>query len=499
MNRCVYVISDLHLGGREPAKGDPGFRMMPRQKHLACFIRLLAGRVSDKARVELVIAGDFVDFLAEEYPDEGAWSPFWAEPGDALQVFKRVLDRPGDREVFEALGALLAAGGDLTVMLGNHDLELSLPEVRAYAEEVLGARQARGHLRWVLDNEALLVGDTIVEHGNRYDRANRVDHDRLRALRSARSRWRFSDEATADFKPPPGSTFVAEVMNPLKRQLPFIDLLKPESEPLFALVLALKPEARDHIFELVRFAVRRARVCDGEAGMPRERAHIASHEQEPLEVDPVDVLLDALGATGEERAGLAEVIREEPTAERAAIGAGAAAAKGVLAGLVTVGTVLPYRSRLALVRRALKVLAGDDTFDRTKETNAPILAAAEALGTPRVAAELGTMPHPVGRVHAVVFGHTHHAKQLPLESGATYLNTGTWAELMRFPPELLAEDDSTARAALEGFAARLRDGDLAGLTRFEPTYVRIDVDTRGRSRAALYDYDWEQGRLNDPA
>ena len=33
----------------------------------------------------------------------------------------------------------------------------------------------------------------------------------------------------------------------------------------------------------------------------------------------------------------------------------------------------------------------------------------------------------------VVFGHTHLAKRVGLGGGGTYLNTGTWADLMRMP------------------------------------------------------------------
>lgn len=126
--------------------------------------------------------------------------------------------------------------------------------------------------------------------------------------------------------------------------------------------------------------------------------------------------------------------------------------------------------------------------------------AAEELATQRTAQALGSLPFGVGRPRFVVFGHTHHAKKLTLtKPGATYLNTGTWAELMRFPPEVLSDDDEVARSALETFARQLDEGALDGLTRFEPTYVRLDVDDRGRvTRGELHDYDWERGKLTDP-
>jgi UDP-2,3-diacylglucosamine pyrophosphatase LpxH len=43
----------------------------------------------------------------------------------------------------------------------------------------------------------------------------------------------------------------------------------------------------------------------------------------------------------------------------------------------------------------------------------------------------------------VVFGHTHHAKRvdLKLPGGGRYLNSGTWANFMRFPDDLFDKDE----------------------------------------------------------
>jgi hypothetical protein len=71
ITRSVYVISDLHIGGIYPDHAAPheqrqrGFRMMTRVAELAGFVRHLA-RLPDDPPVELVINGDFIDFLAEE-------------------------------------------------------------------------------------------------------------------------------------------------------------------------------------------------------------------------------------------------------------------------------------------------------------------------------------------------------------------------------------------------------------------------------------------------
>src|SRR5689334_9048750 len=98
--RSIYVISDLHIGGTYPDPAAPhierrrGFRMMTRVAELAAFIRQLARLPADPA-VELVINGDFIDFLAEERgsgidvePNTAPeWTPFRAAPGEALAAF----------------------------------------------------------------------------------------------------------------------------------------------------------------------------------------------------------------------------------------------------------------------------------------------------------------------------------------------------------------------------------------------------------------------------
>ena len=73
-----YVISDLHLGGAPPASpGERGFQLCTQVDALAAFIDQLAGQAADPDnRLELVINGDFVDFLAEEGPAAAGGSPW---------------------------------------------------------------------------------------------------------------------------------------------------------------------------------------------------------------------------------------------------------------------------------------------------------------------------------------------------------------------------------------------------------------------------------------
>ena len=188
------------------------------------FINGLPGRSQD-ADVRLVIAGDLVDFLAER-----EFAAFTLDQRDACAKFDRIVD--STRPVWEALADFVGErDGALTLMLGNHDIELSLPDVRRLLLEEIG----EGRVDFLYDNEAFTFGDVLIEHGNRYDEWNAAAHGALRRVRSQLSRGL----APSPFPAPPGSELVAEVMNRLKADYSFVDLLKPENAGTLPILAAL--------------------------------------------------------------------------------------------------------------------------------------------------------------------------------------------------------------------------------------------------------------------
>ncbi len=82
------------------------------------------------------------------------------------------------RGVLAALRTLCTAGAHLSLLLGNHDVELALQRVRDWLIAQLGGPAA--NLRLIYDGEAYTRGELLVEHGNRYDRWNQIDHSALR-------------------------------------------------------------------------------------------------------------------------------------------------------------------------------------------------------------------------------------------------------------------------------------------------------------------------------
>src|SRR5690348_14500830 len=100
--RRVYVISDLHLGGAPDGRANGrGFRIFTRTPELVSFIDAVARRPAGDPRVELVINGDFVDFLAEIDPDHCRWTPL-KSAAQAEEVLGRITGPQGEGAVFDA-------------------------------------------------------------------------------------------------------------------------------------------------------------------------------------------------------------------------------------------------------------------------------------------------------------------------------------------------------------------------------------------------------------
>ena len=119
--------------------------------------------------------------------------------------------------------------------------------------------------------------------------------------------------------------------------------------------------------------------------------------------------------------------------------------------------------RLPALLKAIRALQGEHTFDRAVESASEYMDAAEDLAMR-------------GEFHYVVFGHTHLARDVQLSNGSRYLNTGTWADIIKFPLELLAKSDEEALVRLRGFAEDMAAGRLDAYLEFIPTYVRLDLD-----------------------
>jgi UDP-2,3-diacylglucosamine pyrophosphatase LpxH len=307
MKRQIFVISDLHLGG------DPNaVQSCNSYEELAEFIQGLAHESLDGVEDrELVLNGDILDFLA---PDKFEWSDkkgevheatprIWTRNDEeAVARFDRIVELT--QPVFDALSAFLDAGYLLTFLIGNHDVELCLSPVRKRLSEILGARGKR--FNFVYDGEAYSVGKLLIEHGNNYDSWNQIDHSSLHHERSYRSRGLPIDTAKRDhyFTPPPGTFLVIYLNNILKKDYPFVDLLKPEVAAAVPLLLFLDPINRDLVKILLWLVPGIGMTLSGEELPPEMQVTKPNSESAPQGAEAIEEgLEDPLGVVEPSKIG----------------------------------------------------------------------------------------------------------------------------------------------------------------------------------------------------
>ena len=395
--------------------------MISRPERLVRFLDGLPGRLAPDERLRLVIDGDFVDFLATP-----PWRSFTADPAEAVAKLESTAKDTRFAPIFDALARLVAGGTPVELLIGNHDLELAMPPVRDALLGRLGATPER--FRFHTSGSALRIGGLLVEHGNRYDGANANDWEDLRAIASALSRF---EKPSHVLDASPGSRLVEHVVNPLKARYPFIDLLKPQGELTALLLFAFEPSLERHA-ERIATILRGARLRGGDHRSTRHaRSQIEEHDDALAEV------------FGDSYAELRAPERHVPV--RAWIDLAVERDAHGLAMRLERGERIPAR-QLRRIRLALHRLLLDD---RSAAPDGPIgHQGAEAA---RILASSG------GAIDTVVMGHTHLARHVGPPDRARYINTGTWADVVRVPAAAMTDDDALASFLADLHADRRPD------------------------------------------
>lgn len=376
----TVLISDTHLGNGQ------GYDIFAGGTALPAFLD------SFPEAIRVVINGDVVDFLMNE-------DPLKLEVSRAVAQAQAIASSADSKATFLALGRVLKRGGEVFLRIGNHDLELYIPEVQAVFRKALGQpAKISARLRFQTGEEPMLleVGGArlLVAHGEHNDDWNRIDYHHLDR----------SGDHYPDFVYPPGSKLVKEMLNPLKRKhkLRFADLIKPDMQGGFLTVLGVDPlAAKDvaasaNIFSLGWQLLRRM----GGAftfGDEEENLHLAER-------------VDAAGLTSEEADALDALLGDGPLS----FGGEDPAADSALAKVGRMG--------MKLYATAHRGLVGDEAKDFF-ELDPEATEWAEAV---RLAAKY--------QASAVITGHTHAARWAQ-RMGLTVVNTGTWIWLMSPPAQ----------------------------------------------------------------
>ncbi len=213
--RTLLILSDIEIGAGGVTDDFP-------EGHDAWLAELIERRAAARGAVDLVLNGDTFDFL--KTPVDGAW-PRHVDAALALAKLEAVAAaHPG---FFEALRRFLAGGADRRVVfvVGNHDAELVLPELRAAIRARLG-----GDERVVFAGFAWRQGDVHVEHGQQSDVMFAVD--------PARPLARYEGRPIVAL--PWGSVALLEVAMPMQPLLYHFDRLRPRER-----IFELMPETRE--------------------------------------------------------------------------------------------------------------------------------------------------------------------------------------------------------------------------------------------------------------
>ncbi|MDF1812488.1 MAG: metallophosphoesterase [Verrucomicrobiales bacterium] len=489
--RQIFITSDWHLGGTmDSDRNHKGIEKMGSSifrdtENLTKFLDWIREQASVfDGKTEVVLNGDIVDFLApnneNEYTPE-AWQNNAEKINNELtSIAERFVNSEG-RGPFQALRDLVSEGCEVTVLLGNHDVELCLPGVRNRFQELIGGQSK--NVQFIYDGEAYVYGRLLVEHGNRYDPFNAVDFSLLRQERSMLSRGFSIDENSRGnlfFEPPVGSSIVVNEINPLLHEVPFLNLLKPEFGAAIPLMLAFYPETRG-FFEMAFVLLKIGK---------RVKDNSLTNRPGLLSGSPLDTYTSLNDFLKEELGDDAKSFLSPPkrggTLSRSEPRTGAKFKKLAAKAAESLNLELPwdvYRickeksdtDRMAQVRIALRKVRDSTAFDHQTEKVQYMAPAYEIVET--------------GLVDTVVFGHTHFPKEVILDDGAKYLNAGTWADVLRLPEAISSEIDEEAYSAIDTFLEDIKNQNYEPYTLRPRTYVRAVVDSSGSVEAALKSFE----------
>jgi len=437
----LWVISDIHMGGY-----DADFQIFNRGDRLAKLIDHITA-LPDDIEAALVLNGDIVDSLAEEQFVAGYVA---LDAVTAVRMMEHIYSDKAFAPVWQAFGRLVRTPRrHLVFVLGNHDIELALPVVEDSIRQYLSKSEngdaneparARIHFSTHGGGFACRVGAARVfcTHGNELDDWNLVDYNRLGQLANAINAGR--SVPRAEWRPNAGTRLVVDVMNIVKKEHPFVDLLKPEASAVASVLLAMDKETFKKVdlsdaFPLIRDKYKGSKITGDLLGPDVE---LSSDEMTDIATTVAEQLL------GEQFSEAVLEHQDIDSEEALLLGAGVAAAAGKSAtdftsedkGTLGVGSYIDlFAGWIGLVPRskALRLaladwISNDTSFAVSCIEKDELYEGMLGIGEKnkmRIAED----------VDFLVTGHTHLARAKEFSQGRFYFNCGTWIRLLQLTKE----------------------------------------------------------------
>ena len=423
---ALYVISDIHMGGKTD------FQILHKTDRLTGFIGWLG---LQKGEVALVLNGDVVDTLAEDFFG-------YVAVNDAVKVIGQIMQRPEFAPIWKALGGFVQEPKHtLVFVLGNHDIELAFPNVQRMIVKQLSGDKAAVAPRIVFSTIGAgfpcRVGNSRVfcTHGNEVDAWNYIRYEDLSKAARRISSGRLLE--ASEWEPNAGTKLVKDVMNEVKQKYRWIDLLKPETSAAIGVLLILDPGQLSKIDRIWPVA---GKVIKGK-GEFDQRLSIgrfsSSHIEDVTELPP-DALL---GPSLTEAIGIGHYLKGDEMlleAERAFQSGQTIESETDDA---TLGTGQYLLDRLTgwirgvgedeAMRRALKDWLKDDKSFDIRHKDETYEGVMSSIGPDN---------------HFVITGHTHLERAIADGPNYFYFNTGTWIRLLRFTEKILENKKSFKKA-----------------------------------------------------
>ena len=217
IKKTVLVISDIHLGAGPFVNDKVNFlEDFHYDRELVEFFQYYSQNDYLNREVEIVINGDFLDFLAVPFGDFFD-DEFWSEEA-SLKRLDFILK--AHKEVIDALGSFLTVKKKSVVyIIGNHDAEFVFESTREKFQQAL-PDEAKKHFRFIVDNkiEYRPVEGVLIKHGHEYELSHMYDPIESVAV---------DDEGKRYFIPPWGSYYVTRVVNKFKEENGYINAVRP--------------------------------------------------------------------------------------------------------------------------------------------------------------------------------------------------------------------------------------------------------------------------------
>jgi UDP-2,3-diacylglucosamine pyrophosphatase LpxH len=473
LDKNILVISDLHLGeDLRPGGANVSYlrHLVKLERELEAFLAHYAVHRLDGRPWRLVVNGDMVDFMSvmilpddkggDEADDEDRLYGLGFGERQSQKKMERVIAR--HQGVFRRLGEFVAAGNDLVIVVGNHDVEFHYPSVqRTLVEWLCGltlgmgaSEEARAQFSrqiefcpWFYYKENLIY----IEHGHQYDEYCSFDyllHPVAPVDRDRGPRRRQESTRAVNRKSGIALSVAHAGMRYFANQ---ISNYNPHTAEHWGLSDYMKWGWAQGLRGLVRVTYlygllvwRLVELWYSLRGVDVERRQL--HRARLSE-------LSTHWKMSEEKLLALDSLRREPVTRRFFKLLAALFIDRMLLGLLALVTAGLLVGQLHGAWKAVGALATVVAFACVNQVLNHVRLESSAVklrATTKLIQGLVCAPF-------IVFGHSHAPERVALAGGATYFNTGTWASddaSHAFTHLLVVDDNGAPKAELRQW----RDG-----------------------------------------